>query len=72
MADMATKVEAFRVDSKIVHFGIPARVNDEAGAPLYRIACQGRNIRFYVRAASDQSQPVTCQRCGGKARETGV
>lgn len=64
---MAIKVEALRVGTKIVHFGRYARVNDNDGTPLYRIACQGRNVRFYVRALEDQSKPVTCQRCAGKA-----
>jgi hypothetical protein len=64
-----TKVEAFRVDSKIVHIGIPVKENGhhvtgDLGQPLYRLKCQGRNVRFYATAAEDQDQRVTCQRCG--------
>lgn len=69
---MATKVEAFRVDTKVVHFGIPVKehgrhlLNNDGVTPLYRVACQGRNVSYYVEAAEDQSQSVTCQRCRGK------
>lgn len=57
------KVEALRVNSKIVHLGIAVPVRDFDGSVLYRIACQGKNVRFYVRASEDQNQPITCQRC---------
>lgn len=57
------KVEAFRVDTKIVHRGIFV-TTDEVGAGLYRLACQGRNVRFLSRAADDQTQPITCKKCG--------
>lgn len=60
------KVEALRAGSKVVHFGLPTRVRDVDGSVLYRIACQGRNASFYVRAGVDQSIPVTCSKCSSK------
>ena len=58
------KVEALRVDTKIVHYGRPALATKHE--MLYRIACQGRNARFLVSASPDQGQPVTCQKCKGR------
>jgi hypothetical protein len=57
------KVVAARVGT--AHYGVPVKgLKDEDGQQLYRLACQGRNARFYARPAEDQLVRVTCQRCG--------
>ncbi len=58
-----TKVKSWRAGNiVIVHVGRYVR-KDWDGSPLYRLACQGRNARYYTRAEQDQSVAVTCQRC---------
>ena len=64
------KVTALRVFSGElkVHYGLPLKGHRyEDGTPVYRLACQGRNVRFGTDVLRDQTVAVTCQKCAGRA-----
>lgn len=71
-APKVAKIVAFRNDTfdkrvKVIHRGI-LQDFDFDGTPLYRLSCQGRNVRYLTRAVEEvQAQAITCKKCGGRS-----
>lgn len=69
-APKVARVKAWRAGSvEVVHVGFLTDIDNDGITPLYRLACQGRNARYLMRAEDDQTIRVTCQKCKGRVKE---
>lgn len=63
------RVKAWRAGgAEIVHVGFYRTMSNDGVTPLYRLACQGRNVRYLAYAEEDQTITITCQKCRGRAK----